>query len=287
MKPKQEAISPGRDHSFRVLLTPRLNDIFYWHFHPEVELVFAEAEQGIRHIGDHVSSWKRSDLALIGSNIPHLNFDYGVKATVDTVVVQMMEDFLGDAFMETPEVARVKELFIRSRTGLAFYGQAKEVAGRMLKELPHRQGFARLLHLLSIFDLLAGTTEYIELNVRAIDGRTAERERERLNRIYRHVEEHFAGPVDVHVAAAVAGLSVPAFCRYFRKQVRMTYTDFVNQHRVNHAKRSLLRDMNVSEACFSSGFESLSYFNRVFKRISGMNPSVYKAGKGIAQGGEG
>ena len=102
-RPKKEAISSGAGQSFRILLTPRLNDIFYWHFHPEVELVFAEADRGIRHIANHISSWTGSDLALIGSNIPHLNFDYGVKSTVDTVVVQMMEDFLGTAFMDLPE----------------------------------------------------------------------------------------------------------------------------------------------------------------------------------------
>lgn len=68
IRPKQESIVSDAAHSFRILLTPRLNDIFYWHFHPEVELVFAEAQQGIRHIGDHVSSWRGSDLALIGSS---------------------------------------------------------------------------------------------------------------------------------------------------------------------------------------------------------------------------
>ena len=284
IRAKQESIPSERDHSFRILLTPRLNDIFYWHFHPEVELVFAEATQGIRHIGDHVSSWKGSDLALIGSNIPHLNFDYGVKATVDTVVVQLMEDFLGETFLEKPEISGIKDLLIRSRSGLAFYGKTKEEAGMLLKQLPLKKGLGQLLHLLSIFDVLASSCEVIELNVHAIDAKSAIREQDRLNRIYRHVEEHFHEPVDIHGVAAVADLSVPAFCRYFRKQVRMTYTDFVNRHRINHAKRLLLRDSNVSEACFASGFENLSYFNRVFKKLEGVNPSVFKMRKGILSG---
>ncbi|MFM7329825.1 MAG: AraC family transcriptional regulator, partial [Bacteroidota bacterium] len=218
IRAKKESILAGGNESFRLLLTPNLNDIFYWHFHPEVELVYAEAERGIRHIGDHVSSWKGSDLALIGSNIPHLNFDYGVKATVDTVVVQMMEDFLGASFFETPETARIKELMVRARTGLAFYGETKEAAGGMLKALPAYTGFERLLKLLEVFNLLADTVEYEVLHASPIDGRTAERERDRLNRIYRHVEENFTRPVDVAGAAAVAGITVPAFCRYFRQQ---------------------------------------------------------------------
>jgi AraC-like DNA-binding protein len=276
LRPKKESIPSESGHSYRLLLTPRLNDIFYWHFHREVELVFAEAAQGIRHIGDHVSSWRGSDLALIGPNIPHLNFDYGVKATVDTVVVQLMEDFLGRDFFQKPETAGIRDLLVRSQTGLAFYGETKEAAGKMLKELPLKSGFGQLLHLLSVFDLLASSAEVIDLNARAIEVRSADREQDRLNRIYRHVEENFHLPVDVHAAAAVASLTVPAFCRYFRKQVRMTYTDFVNRHRVNHAKRLLLKDSNVSEACFASGFENLSYFNRVFKRLEGVNPSGFR-----------
>jgi len=281
MKPKQESIGSDREHSFRILLTPRLNDIFYWHFHPEVELVFAEAQQGIRHIGDHVSAWKGSDLALIGSNIPHLNFDYGVQATVDTVVVQMMEDFLGSSFLETPEAALVKDLFLRARTGLAFYGETKERAGEMLKKLSAKSGFDQLLWLLAIFHVLAESKEYVALKAWPLAGRSVQKEAERLNRIYRHVEENFNVPVDVEKAAELADLTVPAFCRYFKKQVRMTYTDFVNQHRINHAKRLLLRDSNVSEACYASGFENLSYFNRVFKKITGINPSEFRNKKGF------
>ncbi len=54
MKLKLEQIHPDTDSSFRLLLTPQLNEVFYWHFHPEIELVYVEAEQGIRHIGDQV-----------------------------------------------------------------------------------------------------------------------------------------------------------------------------------------------------------------------------------------
>src|ERR1044071_9200159 len=110
MKVKLEAIKPDEECSFKILLTPRLNEIFYWHFHPEYEIVYVEAPVGIRHIGDHISKYKESDLALIGPNIPHLNFDYGVKTTAETVVIQMKEDFLGKDFFSLPEMVVIKEL---------------------------------------------------------------------------------------------------------------------------------------------------------------------------------
>jgi hypothetical protein len=88
MKVLREAIKPDADSSFKILLTPNLNELFYWHFHAEYEIVYVEAKNGIRHIGEHISKYEGSDLAFIGPNIPHLNFDYGVKETAETVVVQ-------------------------------------------------------------------------------------------------------------------------------------------------------------------------------------------------------
>jgi AraC-like DNA-binding protein len=56
----------------------------------------------------------------------------------------------------------------------------------------------------------------------------------------------------------------------------MTFTEFVNQYRVREAKRLLLADQSVTEVCFASGFESLSYFNRIFKKVTGQNPMQFK-----------
>ena len=105
MKVKLEEIRTDADSSFKILLTPNLNDLFYWHFHPEYEIVYVEGANGIRHVGDHISRYEGSDLVLIGPNIPHLNFDYGVKTECEQVVVQMKEDFLGKDFFNLPEMS--------------------------------------------------------------------------------------------------------------------------------------------------------------------------------------
>ena len=109
--------NPGQ--SFK-LFTPRLKNYFFWHYHPEYELVYVEATTGIRHVGQHVSSFMGSDLVLIGSNIPHLNFDYGLKTEYHQIVVQLRENFLGDAFNETPELQIIRQLFRQSIPGTIF-----------------------------------------------------------------------------------------------------------------------------------------------------------------------
>jgi hypothetical protein len=171
MKAKLEAISSDADSSFRILLTPRLNEIFYWHFHPEYEIVYVETPDGFRHIGDHISKYKDSDLALIGPNIPHLNFDYGAKNTVETVVVQMKEDFLGKDFFSLPEMTAIKDLFVKAKSGLAFHGETKKVAGEKLKRLTSLPHFNQLLTLLDVFQILAESDEVTVLHAKPLGKR--------------------------------------------------------------------------------------------------------------------
>jgi AraC-like DNA-binding protein len=56
----------------------------------------------------------------------------------------------------------------------------------------------------------------------------------------------------------------------------MTFTDFVNQYRIERAKNLLMQGKNITETCYAIGFESLSYFNKLFNKIVGENPSDFK-----------
>lgn len=274
MKAKLENISSDVDSSFRILLTPKLNEIFYWHFHPEYEIVYVEASSGYRHIGDHISKYEGSDLALIGSNIPHLNFDYGVKSVVDTVVVQMKENFLGEEFFSLPEMAVIKTLFDRAKEGIAFYGETKRLAGEKLKMLTSLSHFQQLITLLEVFQLLAQSSEVELLNAKPIAGVSVLKEQQRIQKVYHFIEANYQKPIGVNEAAALCHLTTAAFCRYFKKSTHYTFTEFLNRFRINQAKKILMQDKTVTEACYETGFENLSYFNKTFKRIAGENPSA-------------
>ena len=276
MKVKLEAIQSDENSSFKILLTPKLNDLFYWHFHPEYEIVYVETTSGMRHIGDHISKYEGSDLALIGPNIPHLNFDFGVKTIVETVVVQMKEHFLGVPFFALPEIAGINDLFERAKTGLAFYGETKRLAGEKLKQLTSLSHFDQLITLLQVFQLLTESKETIELKTRPIAHISVLKEQQRLHKIYHFIETHYHHSINVNEVAKFSHLTTAAFCRYFKKSTHLTFTDFLNQYRINQAKKLLLQKKSVSEACYESGFENLSHFNKTFKKITGENPTAFK-----------
>ena len=276
MKAKLESITSDSDSSFRILLTPNLNELFYWHFHPEYEIVYVETESGFRHIGDHISKYEGSDIALIGPNIPHLNFDYGVKTTVNTVVVQMKENFLGQHFFSLPEIAAIKTLFEKAKSGVAFYGETKKLAGEKLKQLTALSHFDKLITLLQVFNLLANSAEVEMLTARPIANASVVKEQQRLQKVYHFIEVNYQNEIDVNIVAKLCNLTTAAFCRYFKKSTHYTFTDFLNQFRINQSKKSLLQDKNVTEACYESGFANISYFNKTFKKVTGENPSVFK-----------
>ena len=278
MKPAKivlEEVVRDDGSSFRILLTPNLNEIFYWHFHPEYEIVFVEGTGGTRHIGDHISRYLDSDLVFIGPNIPHLNFDYGVESTCETIVVQMKEDFLGKDFLAIPEVSHIRNLFEKARYGLSFPDSTKKIAGEKLKKLITLNRFEQLVELLQIFQLLA-TSDMTVLNTRPVANKSIKKDQVRIEKVYQYIEENYQHKPDVKVAARISSLSTAAFCRYFKRVTKMTFTEFLNQYRITQAKKLLLQENTVTESCYGSGFDNLSYFNKTFKKLTGENPSVFR-----------
>lgn len=266
---------PDPGQSFK-LFRPSLKNYFYWHYHPEYELVYVEATNGIRHVGQHISSFIESDLVLIGPNIPHLNFDYGIETEYRQIVVQLKLNFLGDAFRETPEFSLINSLFEKACLGLSFTGQTKKIVAEKLQHMQALPHFEQLLSLLEVFQLLATSNEVLQLNQQDTSIRLFLDDKIRMGSIYKYIHANYDDHPDVNAVASSVHLSTPAFCRYFKKQTRMTFTEFVNQYRITQAKTLLFKDVSISETCYEVGFESLSYFNKLFKRLTGENPSSFK-----------
>lgn len=275
MKIKKEnvVIEPGR--SFKVF-SPRLKHYFFWHYHPEFELVYVEAKTGIRHVGKHVSSYDKSDLVFIGSNVPHLNFDYGVKDEYDQVVVQFRESWVADTVMNTPELGAVRRLFERAHLGLAFSGVTKRIVAGKLRIMQAADNFQALLLMIDILQILAESGEVVELNTEDTSVKLFLNDKIRMNVIYEYIRLHYNDEPNVNEIAARVHLTTAAFCRYFKRQTNMTFTDFVNQYRITEAKTMLLNGSSISETCAVVGFLSLSYFNKLFKKVTGMGPLAFK-----------
>jgi AraC-like DNA-binding protein len=262
--------------SFRILVNPKLNDFYYWHFHPEFELTFIEAPRGRRRVGNHEGEFEESDLVFIGSNIPHLNFDYGIRTPYEKVVLQIKEDFFKNDFSTTPELSSIFQLFQNSKKVICFNGKTKESVGKRLKEIHRLPNFEQFVEVLSLFQILAVSNEITYLHEVPFDDFYNNKEQTRLKVVYTFIENNFQRNITIAEMGKLTHLSKAAFCRYFKKMTRLTFIEFLNQFRIEQAKILLKSDKNVTETCYECGFESLSYFNRIFKKVVGQNPIQFK-----------
>lgn len=276
MKVQLEEIRTTDNSSFRILVNPNLSDFFYWHFHPELELVFIDGTSGNRHVGDHISTFQNRDLVLIGSNIPHLNFDYGVKGSYEKIVLHFRPDFLESSFENTPELADIKMLFERANHGVCFGERTMELVSDRIMHLHKMNDFELFLEVLNIFQALSKASDQSMLHDHPVPKRHGLKDKRRLDQIYQFVDTNYHRKMELYEVAAISNLTKEAFCRYFKKMTKLTFTQFVNHYRIDVAKKLLLQGSQITDTCFDCGFDSISYFNRVFKKITGTNPKSFK-----------
>jgi len=272
-----EEITTDKESSFRIMVNPNLSDLFFWHFHPEYELVFIDGPPvGTRYVGHHISQYSGSDLVFIGSNIPHLNFDYGVNKPYEKIVVQIKQDFFRETLENTPELVHIAQLFNDSARGIAFGNESKEKIGPRLKELHTYSHFDQFLVFMDILQVLGLANDKTYLHAKPFETRHNRRDKDKLKNVYSYIEANFQHKISNASIAAKSNMTKEAFCRFFKRMTKLTFTEFVNQYRIDKAKKLLMLDNNITETCFSCGFDSLSYFNRVFKKFTGENPLTFK-----------
>lgn len=254
-----------------------------WHFHPEYELVLVTKSTGRRMVGDHIGYFDEGDLIFMGSLLPHVwvndaRFIHGqADEPADAIVVQFVENFLGDAFLGIPEMEDVRKVLRLSDRGMAIRGKAREKITTLMKKMPLMNGLQRLSSLLLIFDILANTSEYDLLASPMFTQNFQRESSDRFRKITEYILQNFNKDITLPEIASVASMGVTAFCNFFKEQFRVTFIEYVNAVRIGHACKLLSEhDHNIVEVAYECGFNNLANFNRQFKKLKNMTPSDYR-----------
>lgn len=136
--------------------------------------------------------------------------------------------------------------------------------------------FDRLIALIRILKYLSATADYEVLNNQDVL-ENVDRYQSRLQKIFSYVELHYKNEIEISDVADLVNISVPSFCNYFKKATQTTFTEFVNRYRIQKACVLLLDDKTIAGVCFECGFNNVTYFNKIFKRIMGKTPSEFKS----------
>jgi AraC-like DNA-binding protein/ligand-binding sensor protein len=93
-----------------------------------------------------------------------------------------------------------------------------------------------------------------------------------------YITEHQDEEVSLRQVAAAVNTSAFYFCKMFKQATGLTFTDYLARTRIEKVKNLLLNPhKRISEAAYETGFQSLSQFNRVFRRVTGQSPTVWRA----------
>lgn len=279
-KPTLEKIEPEFGSSFSLRTYYRDPDNkkpTFWHYHPEIELVYVNGGCGKRQIGSHISYYRNGDLILIGSLLPHCSFTDSLTGHECESVVQFRQDLLGDYFFEAPELRGIRNLLERAKKGIVFHGNTKRRIGAMIEELRHKEAFPRLMGLLEVLKELEKADNYTILNAGGFVLETSFQDNDRINIIFNFVKKEFTRSISLDEISQKVSMTNPAFCRYFKKITGKTFTRFVNEYRLAHAAKLLHeKQISITDVCFESGFNNFSHFNKQFKAFTGKSPSVYR-----------
>ncbi len=248
-----------------------------WHYHPEYELTYIIKGNGRRMVGDDMENFNEGDLVLLGPDLPHTWIGERSSTTENNIalVIQFSEEFLAP-FLSLIEMKSMNELLTKSERGIRFLKfQPIAIEKRMLQiiedtTIKRVTGLIELLYDLSNkkYKILASHKFNIIKN---------EKTESRLNKVLLYVQKNYRNTIKLQEASELIHLSNTAFCKFFKRSVGKTFSDYLNDLRILHACTLLIEtDKPISQVATESGFENLAYFNRVFLKKKKSQPTIFR-----------
>lgn len=250
---------------------------FKWHYHPEYELTLVIKGNGRRLVGDSYENFVSGDLVLIGPGLPHTWVTNVTTTGKKTAVVIQFPESLLKSLIEYEEFADIKSLLQYADQGLFFPKINKQLVEE-ITSLPDKTGLERVSSFIALLNGLSRcrNKRLASKHYQPLKGKVNE---SRINIVCSFIQEHSSESCTIKKAASLIHLSDSAFCKFFKRMTGKTFSDYLNDVRIANACILLQQtDKTIAAISFEAGFESLTYFNRVFKRKRGANPNTYRKG---------
>ncbi len=247
-----------------------------YHHHVEFELMVIREGNGTAFVGDYIGNYVPGDVYLHGKNLPHWFRKDDQEMVGSSMVIHFREDFLGNTFLNLPEISKIKILLANSSKGICLEGSLRERIGKQMARLGRKPGFMKLMELLMILHEISCSEEYHYVSKYNTVNYSPE-DPCLINLVFEHTLQNFQRKIPLSEVAELTHKSVSAFCHYFKKTTKMCYNQFLTRIRIAHACR-LLKNTNLSitEICYESGFHNWANFSQHFKNHCNMPPSKYR-----------
>ena len=248
------------------------------HQHPEIQMSYIISGTGTLLVGDTISRFKEGEVLVFGSNLPHVfRSDSQEEGLSHMLTVFFDRDSFGSSFFQTEELKEFNLLFKQAASGFRVRDKKgvfkKEfILFKTLPKLERFMGFINLLY--KIYEAPKELLSNFTKNTKYTDT-----EGQRMSTVFDYCLTNFQERITLDEIAKIAVMSPTAFCRFFKERTNKTFNQFLLELRVEHACQ-LLRTPNnqdpIANIAYTSGFNSVSNFNRYFKKQKGISPREYK-----------
>jgi YesN/AraC family two-component response regulator len=279
-KPLKVSIAPSTTISVRFDSLP----YFYkeLHFHPEIEIVLIHKGTGTQFVGNTLKRFKDGDLTLLGSNVPHLwkcdeaYFKQSKKLKAEATVIHFLPENFGNQFWNLPENEKIKQLFEDAQHGISITKNTKIEVAEIMQQMLTANTTERMILLHSLLHKISISKQCKRISSKLI-AVTNTKETNRFNNVLQYITNHYTEPINLSTIAEVAHLTEPAFCRYFKKRTKQSFSTFLKYLRVQHACKLLAEtDMQVANIVYESGYNNISNFNKHFREVMQQTPLTYR-----------
>jgi AraC-like DNA-binding protein len=212
----------------------------------------------------------------MGPGLPHTWVsDHTMMDKCKAVVIQFSAAFI-NRFTGIDEFSNISSLLNKSNLGIAFNEKNTEHVNKLMMQLPAKKGIERIAIFLQLLDELSKlkTKSLASSYYQPLKGVENEK---RINKVFQYIQKHATEPLTIQKASSVIHLTPSAFCKFFKRVTGKTFSDYVNDIRIaNVCTQLIATDKQVAAIAYENGFETLTYFNRVFLKKKGMKPSEYR-----------
>ncbi|ARV16618.1 AraC family transcriptional regulator [Polaribacter sp. SA4-12] len=273
MKPKFEKVPLNNQKSIIAFRYSESSFDAPWHFHPQHELTFIEKSKGTKFIGDYVGPFDEEELVLVRSNVPHC---WKNSVLTDSECSSIVIQWNKGIYARVPEMELVFKMLKSASKGIIFSKKDTREVFLLIKELLKLDGTQLYLKLQNLLVILSGF-EYYQLSEKNFIDDLPSEFSSRIRKIHNYVENNYQKKIKLSEMANLVNMSEQSFSRFFSKIMGRPFFTFLNEYRINLAKRMLMdTDWSVREICFACGYESVPFFHRQFKKFGDNTPSSYR-----------
>ena len=249
-----------------------------FHFHSEFELTLLENGRGGRRIiSHHLEETSDQELVLIGPDLKHGWQGYRCRSKdVTETSLHFHSNLFSKDFLRRYPVKNIQTLLSNASKGVCFSQETIAEIAPLLKSLKTKTGFESLLQFLQIVHTLSIAPMTTILPAEA-KKETVRWHEDRVEKVLDYVRLHFTDPISLKQVAGIANMTEVSFSRFFKQRTGKTFVECVNEIRLDHASRMLAdTTSNIAEIAFSTGFNNISNFNRIFKTKKNLTPTQFR-----------